>query len=199
MDNFTKYFSEMTGVPTEELKKIDNLYTVKKVKKVKKGEVLLREGDLCEGFFFVEKGLLRMYSIDKNGKEHIIQFAPENWIVSDRSSQFFNEKSNYYIDAIENSEILILENGIISKLAKRFSIVVRNNEVLLQKHIRNLQSRINSLMSDTAEQRYLKFVKKYPDILLRVPQWMVASYLGITPESLSRVRKELARKNFQID
>lgn len=196
MDNFTKYFSEMTGVPTEELKKIDNLYTVKKVKK---GEVLLREGDLCEGFFFVEKGLLRMYSIDKNGKEHIIQFAPENWIVSDRSSQFFNEKSNYYIDAIENSEILILENGIISKLAKRFSIVVRNNEVLLQKHIRNLQSRINSLMSDTAEQRYLKFVKKYPDILLRVPQWMVASYLGITPESLSRVRKELARKNFQID
>lgn len=196
MDNFTKYFSEMTGVPTEELKKIDNLYTVKKVKK---GEVLLREGDLCEGFFFVEKGLLRMYSIDKNGKEHIIQFAPENWIVSDRSSQFFNEKSNYYIDAIENSEILILENGIISNLAKRFSIVVRNNEVLLQKHIRNLQSRINSLMSDTAEQRYLKFVKKYPDILLRVPQWMVASYLGITPESLSRVRKELARKNFQID
>lgn len=196
MDNFTKYFSEMTGVPTEELKKIDNLYTVKKVKK---GEVLLREGDLCEGFFFVEKGLLRMYSIDKNGKEHIIQFAPENWIVSDRSSQFFNEKSNYYIDAIENSEILILENGIISKLAKRFSIVVRNNEVLLQKHIRNLQSRINSLMSDTAEQRYLKFVKKYPDILLRVPQWMVASYLGITPESLSRVRKELARKNFQVD
>jgi len=71
--------------------------------------------------------------------------------------------------------------------------------LVLQKHVKSLQDRINSLLGETAEERYLKFIKMYPDLLLRVPQWMVASYLGITPESLSRVRKELARKNFITD
>lgn len=135
-----------------------------------------------------------MYSVDKNGKEHIIQFAPESWLISDRSSLYFNEKSKYYIEAVEESEVLFLTLDFFQNLNIQFPESIVNNDLLLQRHIRNLQNRVNSLLSDTAEERYLSFIKMYPDILQRVPQWMVASYLGITPESLSRVRKELVKK-----
>ncbi len=81
-------------------------------------------------------------------------------------------------------------------MVQNFPSAAGNNDLILQKHLRSLQNRVNSLLADTAEQRYLDFIKMYPQLLQRVPLWMVASYLGITPESLSRVRKELARKNF---
>ena len=139
-----------------------------------------------------------MLSLDKDGKEHVIQFAPENWLISDRSSLNFNEKSKFYIEAIEDTEVFILGNDFFTKMIENYPHIAERNDLLLQKHIRNLQNRVNSLLADTAEERYMNFIKMYPDILLRVPQWMVASYLGITPESLSRVRKELARKNFEI-
>lgn len=196
MDNISNYLSKIIQVPAEAVYNCNQFYYAKKVKK---GEFLLREGDISTETYFVEKGALRMYSIDLQGKEHIIQFAPENWMISDRSSIYFNAKSSFFIDAIENSEIWVLRKEFFTDLHKKYPNTVENNEVLLHKHIRSLQNRINSLLSDTAEQRYLKFIKMYPDILIRVPQWMVASYLGITPESLSRVRKELARKNFKTD
>ncbi|MGA9212955.1 Crp/Fnr family transcriptional regulator [Kaistella sp.] len=193
MENIQTYLSEILEIPKEEVAKCSNSYVSKKVAK---NEFLLQAGEVCNETYFVEKGLLRMYSIDKNGKEHIIQFAPEKWLISDRSSLYFNEKSNYYIEAVEESEILLLKSDFFKDLNHTFPNSIENNDMLLQKHIRNLQNRVNSLLSDTAEERYMNFIKMYPDILLRVPQWMVASYLGITPESLSRVRKELARKNF---
>ena len=195
MDTISSYLSEVLNVPLEAVSTCTNNYTVKKAKK---GEFLLSEGDVCHGTFFVNKGLLKMYSIDKNGKEHLIQFAPERWLIGDRSSLFFNEKSQYYIDAVEETEYVLLKNEFFQELHVKFPQTVNTNDLLLQRHIRGLQSRVNSLLSDTAEERYLKFIKMYPNLMLRVPQWMVASYLGITPESLSRVRKELARKNFKI-
>ena len=194
MENIESYLSEILEIPRNEVTHCSSFY---ESRKVLKNELLLQAGEVCNGTYFVEKGLLRMYSIDKNGKEHIIQFAPEKWLISDRSSLYFNEKSNYYIEAVEESEILMLTKDFFANINLEFPKTVENNDLLLQKHIRNLQNRVNSLLSDTAEERYMSFIKMYPDILLRVPQWMVASYLGITPESLSRVRKELARKNFQ--
>ena len=194
MTNIDNYLSEVLEIPLENVASCNNFYITKKASK---GEVLLREGEICNGTYFVEKGLLRMYSIDKNGKEHIIQFAPENWLISDRSSLSFNEKSKYYIEAVEDSEVFVLNKDFFTNLVEKYPQTAENNDMLLQKHIRNLQNRVNSLLADTAEERYMSFIKMYPDILLRVPQWMVASYLGITPESLSRVRKELARKNFK--
>ncbi len=196
MDNILTYLSQILGVPKDNVITCSQFYSSKKIKK---GTILLSENDICKETFFVEKGLIRMYSIDKNGKEHIVQFAPENWMISDRSSMFFNEKSSYYIDAIEDSEIWSLKMDFFNTMHIKYPETVGNNERLLHKHIRNLQDRVNSLLSDSAEERYMKFIKMYPDIMLRVPQWMVASYLGITPESLSRVRKELARKNFITD
>ena len=195
MDNIETYLSEILEIPKEAITTCSGFYVSKKVAK---NEFLLREGEICLDTFFVEKGLLRMFSLDKNGKEHVIQFAPENWLISDRSSLNFNEKSKFYIEAIEDTEVFILGNDFFTKMIENYPHIAERNDLLLQKHIRNLQNRVNSLLADTAEERYMNFIKMYPDILLRVPQWMVASYLGITPESLSRVRKELARKNFEI-
>lgn len=194
MDNIETYLSEILEIPKEAITTCSGFYVSKKVAK---NEFLLREGEICLDTFFVEKGLLRMFSLDKNGKEHVIQFAPENWLISDRSSLNFNEKSKFYIEAIEDTEVFILGNDFFTKMIENYPHIAERNDLLLQKHIRNLQNRVNSLLADTAEERYMNFIKMYPDILLRVPQWMVASYLGITPESLSRVRKSLANKNFQ--
>ena len=194
IENITSYLSEILEVPQDAIASCSSSYTINEVSK---NQILLQDGEMCNETFFVEKGLLRMYSLDRNGKEHIIQFAPENWLISDRSSLYFNQKSTYYIEAIEDSKVMLLKNDFFTKLIETYPHTAENNDILLQKHIRNLQNRVNSLLADTAEERYMTFIKMYPDILLRAPQWMVASYLGITPESLSRVRKELARKNFQ--
>jgi CRP-like cAMP-binding protein len=96
-----------------------------------------------------------MYSIDKNGKEHIIQFAPESWLISDRSSLYFNEKSIYYIEAVEDSEVLFLHPDFFNKLVEQFPNSIERSDFLLQKHIRSLQNRINSLLGETAEERYM--------------------------------------------
>ena len=145
--------------------------------------------------FYVQKGLLRYYSIDDKGKEHILQFAPQGWFVSDRQSACLSMKSDFFIDALEDSEVVVVHEDFIIESTKQNHDFLELNNRLLHNHIRQLQNRINQLLSYTAEERYLDFVGTYPDILLRVPQWMVASYLGITPESLSRVRKELSERN----
>lgn len=191
-DNIQLFLAEILEQPLETIGNCSDFY---KKKTVSKHEFLLQEGEICRETIFVESGLLRMYSVDQQGKEHIIQFAPEKWLISDRSSLFFKEKSKYFIDAIEDSEVYLLSRHFFNKLYSQSPNVGINNEILLQKHVQSLQNRINSLLADTAEQRYLSFIKMYPDILQRVPQWMVASYLGIMPESLSRVRRELARKS----
>ncbi len=161
---------------------------------VKKGEFLLKAGDICRHSFFVESGLLRYYSIDDKGKEHILHFSPEGWFLSDRESLYFNNPSDYFTEALEDSTIVFFEKDFFTSFSEDIHAVAILNERLLQNHIRHLQKRITQLLSATAEERYLDFVTIYPDIMLRVPQWMVASYLGIAPESLSRVRKDLANK-----
>lgn len=176
---------------------ISSLVEACTTKKVKKDQFLLRENEQCKHTFFVEKGLLRQFSIDDKGKEHILSFAPENWLVTDRESSYFDQPSNYFIEALEDSVVAIIDEDFIQLLSKKIANFTDFNNKLLHNHIRHLQNRINLLLSASAEDRYLQFVAMYPDILLRVPQTMVASYLGITPESLSRVRKELAQKNFK--
>ncbi|NBC83263.1 MAG: cyclic nucleotide-binding domain-containing protein [Bacteroidetes bacterium] len=163
----------------------------------KKDELLFQPGMVCSHTFFVEKGLIRQYSIDPAGKEHILQFAPENWFVSDRESVYFNQPSQYFIQALEETQVVLIDEEFIRVLEKKIPAFRDFNNRLLHNQIRHLQNRVNLLLSALAEDRYLTFVKMYPDVLLRVPQKMVASYLGITPEGLSRVRKELARKNKQ--
>lgn len=165
------------------------------VKNFKKDEFVLFKNDVCNHLFYVEKGLLRTYTIDENGKEHIIQFAPEGWLTGDRSSFYFNESSEYFIQAIENTRVVFLNEQFVNKANEISSDYRHHNEIALHKHIKQLQHRINLLISANAEKRYIHFIETYFDLTLRVPQWMIASYLGITPEGLSRVRKELAKRN----
>ncbi len=140
---------------------------------VKKGQILQSKGDLNSKVYIVESGLLRSYTIDKKGKEHIFLFAPEDWLMADGIPS--SEPCDLFIDALEDSTVNIREKDFniehdISKLAKRLSV---------------LQRRIIMLMSSTAIERYEHFVETYPQLIQRVPQRMIASYLGITPEALA--------------
>ncbi|MBT0607960.1 Crp/Fnr family transcriptional regulator [Aequorivita echinoideorum] len=192
--DFNSYLINTVGLPEVEAKEISaGLHR----EKYDKGSILLRRGDVCKHSFFVEKGLLRSYMLDDSGKEHVIQFAPENWFIVDRSSVYFNDPSESYIEAIEDTETVWIGEHFMCRAAEVSPAFGRYNDKLLHNHIRQMQKRINLLLGATAQKRYLSFIKMYPDLLLRVPQWMIASYLGITPESLSRVRKELAHNNFK--
>ena len=192
--SFKNYLKTTVGLQEEEAEKLSAELTHKKFEK---GSILLKKGDVCKHSFFVEKGLLRSYMLDENGKEHVIQFAPENWFIVDRSSVYFNDPSESYIEAIEDTETVFIREDFMCRAAEISPSFGMYNDKLLHKHIRQMQKRINLLLGAPAEKRYLSFIEMYPDLLLRVPQWMIASYLGITPESLSRVRKELAHKNFK--
>lgn len=167
------------------------------VKKVAKGEILLRADEYTQYGFFVCKGLLRAYSLDEKGKEHILQFAPENWIVGDRNAMI-DQPSIFFVDAIEETEVILLPNNSLEVAAMQIPNLLPMHITLLNNAIRFMQKRINMLLGATATERYLDFLKIYPSLTLRAPQWMIASYLGITPESLSRVRKELAKNHFRV-
>jgi len=148
-----------------------------KIITVKKHQIIQRPGELNSKVYFVKKGLLRSYSIDQKGKEHIFMFAPEDWIVADSVSP--EEPTELFIDALEDS-ILLKEEKIFKPTEKQFKLIRRM-------HV--LQKRIILLMSATGIQRYEHFLETYPDIVQRVPQRMIASYLGITPEALSAAKK----------
>lgn len=194
LTNFKTYLSEKSELDETS---IDEILNDVRVESLQKGDFLLKAGDVCKHAFFTEKGLLRAFTIEESGKEHIIQFAPETWLISDRSSIYFNEPSALFIEAIENSTVLFISAEFMGMIAERSPKFQKANDRALQSHIRQLQQRINQLLGASAEERYSTFIQKYPDLLLRVPLWMIASYLGITPESLSRVRKDLAKKNFK--
>ncbi|RZK50828.1 MAG: Crp/Fnr family transcriptional regulator [Pedobacter sp.] len=163
-------------------------------KRFKKGSILLSPGDTKSDSYFINKGLLRYYSIDEKGKEHIIQFAIEDWMLTDRDSFIFNEQSNFYIEAIEDTEVVIVKKDFFASIKNIVPEILELNILMLHNSIRFMQKRIDMLLSATAETRYLQFLKLYPNLSSRVPQWMIASYLGITPESLSRVRKDLVKR-----
>lgn len=194
MINF-RFTSYLTSNINFDIDLLNHLLSSCKIKQFKKGDFLLKEGEICEYNFFVESGLLRQYSIDKNGKEFILQFAPENWFMSDRESTYFKNTSSYFIQALEDTSVFLIDEQLIFKLSTSNTDFLAFNYKLLHNHILHLQKRITLLQSASAEEKYLNFIASYPDLTLRISQVLIASYLGITPESLSRVRKELSIKN----
>lgn len=193
-ENFLKFLETTFHLPPTQFEEIHDLV---RIQEFVKGDFLINQGDSTTEAYFIEKGLVKMYSLDTSGKEHILQFACENWLVLERSSMYFDEPSFFYVEAIENTTAVGFGQDLLDRLHLLQPLSIRTNEILLQNHIRHLQYRIHMLLSASAEERYLEFIRLYPDLTLRVPQWMIASYLGITPESLSRVRKALAYKNFK--
>lgn len=190
-DQFVKYLTAKAGLEEAMARELTSGLPVKAVSK---GAYLLKEGEVCRHSFFVAEGLLRGYTVDGAGKEHIIQFAPEDWFITDRSSVYFGAPSDFFIDAIEASSVVVLDQSFWDRASGASASFRKFNDKLLHNHIRHLQKRVSLLIGASAEQHYLYFIELYPDLMLRVPQWMIASYLGITPESLSRVRKDLASR-----
>ncbi|RYE09914.1 MAG: Crp/Fnr family transcriptional regulator [Hyphomicrobiales bacterium] len=194
LEIFKTYLQKKVSITDEQF----NLIAVHlKVKSFEKNEMILMKGDVSSQGFFVSTGLLRSYSIDSKGKTHIIQFAPEQWWLSERNGLLFNEPSDFFIDSVEVTKAVIMTKDFMNEAAKHVTCMNDLNNKMLNNAIRFMQKRINMLLSATAEERYLNFITLYPNLTLRVPQWMIASYLGITPESLSRVRKDLAHKHFR--
>lgn len=186
--NFYKYYTEKAELSEEVFEQLVSYFSFREVAH---NHYLLRSGELSRYAFFVESGLLLSFSLDEKGGEHILQFSPENWIISDRASQYFNKPTDFYIKAIEPSVIVFIQPEFMEKASHLSHAFACFMESSLQRNIYMQQQRINSLLAMSAKERYLLFMDMYPSLLQRVPQWMVASYLGITPESLSRVRREL--------
>ena len=179
------------SVLKEELQKLEN--NIQK-KYVTKGQILQFKGELSDKSYFVKSGLLRSYFIDKNCKEYIFMFAPEGWIISDFVSQTYNTPSELVIEAIEDSKLEVLNKELFDNLLSKSSKFTLSDIEKLNKRIAVLQKRVIMLMSATAWERYQDFLDTYPNIVQRVPQKMIASYLGITPEALSNMRSNMSKK-----
>jgi CRP-like cAMP-binding protein len=158
------------------------------------GDFLQRAGDVATHACFVATGCLRCYVIDSKGKEHIVRFAPETWWLADAPSLASGTPSQYFIDALETSELLLIDPPSHERIVATVPPYAAAFQTGLQKHAAAKDQRIVSALSATAEERYLEFLETYPSIVQRVPQFMLASYLGISPETLSRIRKNLSRK-----
>jgi CRP-like cAMP-binding protein len=161
---------------------------------ITKHQFLLNEGMVCKHLGFVNSGCLREYTIDSKGTEHIIQFAIADWWVSDLNSFLSGRPADYNIDALQDSEVLLLEKSAREELLDNCPKMEKFFRVLLESNHVATHQRVTDSLSITAEERYLKFIKTYPKLFEQIPQHQIASYLGITPQSLSRIRKELSQK-----
>ncbi|HEY8660880.1 MAG TPA: Crp/Fnr family transcriptional regulator [Hanamia sp.] len=163
-------------------------------KKLRKRQFLLQEGDVCKYTSFVEKGMLRTYTVDEKGNEPILQFSSEGWWIADIYSFLTDEPSLYNIEALEDCELLQITKPSWEILLQKIPVFERYFRILIQNNLIATQRRLMGAMSETAEEKYLKLIDNFPGCLQRVPQHMIASYLGITRETLSRIRKQLAAR-----
>ena len=175
----------------EEFQKCTKFFTPRSFRK---RQFVLQEGDVCRHLTFVTQGCLREFTVDHKGEEHIIQFAIPDWWISDLSSFLTGSPSTHSIEAVQDSEVLMLEReareemlSTVPKMEKFFRLLLESNYVATHR-------RISDSLSASAEQRYLTFLETYPALVEQIPQNHIASYLGITPQSLSRIRKELSQK-----
>lgn len=164
------------------------------VKRLRKKQFLLEEREICRHEGFINSGCLRQYYLDKKGQEHIVQFAISDWWIGDQSSFLTDRPSCYFIDALEDSQVLLIEKPALKDLYMKVPKFERFFRIAFQNSYVALQNRILATLSQTAKERYLHFHNHYAAIEQKVPQHQVASYLGIKPESLSRLRRELMAK-----
>ncbi len=163
-------------------------------RKIRKKQFILQEGEACKHITFVTSGCLRSYTVDRRGEEHVIQFAIEDWWISDLQSFLSGKPATYTIDALEDSEVLMLEKESRDRMLESVPKLERYFRLLQEANYVASHHRIEEALSASAEERYLDFMKTYPTLFERIPQNQIASYLGITPQSLSRIRKELSEK-----
>lgn len=187
IDHFKKY------LPLDE-RDIEALSQRIKLKKIKRRQFILQEGDLCKHYTFVVNGCLKMYKVDQKGVEHNLQFAIEDSWICDIGSFHDETLSELYIEALEASTVLQIEKNDLLYLYVHHPKFDRNFRVLIENAFVALQKRVLMNISSTAEERYLDFLKNYPILFNRVSNVQIASYIGVTPEFLSKIRKEISLK-----
>jgi len=177
---------------TDEEKEIIKTFFISK--KIRKRQYLLQEGDVCKYMSFVEKGLLRSYNVDERGEEHMNMFAWEGWWTSDMNSFFTGEKSIINIDAIEDAELLMITPEAFEVMTLKVPKMDRYFRILFQNSLFTKERRLISSITHTAEEKYTKLIESNPALVQRVPQNLIASYLGLAPETLSRIKKNIAHR-----
>ncbi|WP_426327414.1 Crp/Fnr family transcriptional regulator [Pedobacter sp. R-06] len=188
---FQKYLTDKIELSNDEMQLIES---VCKVKKLRKKQFLFQEGDIWHYNAFICRGLVKTFSIAENGTEHIINFAPENYWTGDRESLTNGTPSRLNIDAIEPTELLLIDKTDFEKLCSQIPQLNQMVNQIIQKSFIVSQNRILANISFTAEEKYQNFLEKYPHIVNRIPQHMIASYIGITPETLTRLRRNMVKK-----
>jgi CRP-like cAMP-binding protein len=181
----------LTPLSKSEFELIKTAFTPKKLRK---RQYFLQEGEVCKYFAFIVKGAMRQYTIDDKGMEHFVQLAIENWWVGDRESWVMLTPSAYIIDAWEDTDILVLKRANLLELLQQIPVMNEMVKSMDEKHAIATQKRLTGSISLSAEKRYEDFVNRYPDLLQRFPQHIIASYLGIAKETLSRIRHQAAKK-----
>jgi CRP-like cAMP-binding protein len=164
-------------------------------KRLRKNQYLLEEGEISDFVGFVVKGSFRLFRIGDDKEEHIMRFAIENWWISDYVSFLSGQPSNCYIEALEDSEIIWFSKAKWDELLDASANFKQIIEALTTKNFEAHQNRIFSNISEPAEVRYKKFVQQYPNLYNRIPLYMIASFLGLTRETLSRVRKQAVKRS----
>ncbi len=185
--NFIKHickYIDFEENPTEILNKYFKYTTYKKK------DFLLKEGQICRSIHFVDKGCLRMFFINQKGSEQITQFAIENWLISDFFSFTDNTSSTYFIQAVENSDVVSIDAFSFELLLKDIPQMERYFRIMMQRALAASQLRNKYLYDLSKEEFYTHFCTSFPEFVQRVPQYMIASYLGLTPEYVSELRKK---------
>ena len=161
---------------------------------IKRKQYFLHEGQIAKAAAFVLSGCLRSYSIDENGFEHILQFAPANWWITDMYSYISQKESYLNINALDDSEVLLLSRRDQLSLFDEVPALERYFRIITENSLVNSHRRLLDNLSLTAKERYLKFCSVYPTLINTLPQKQIASYIGITPEFLSKVKSQALRE-----
>ena len=191
MEAFIDYLKSKGNLSAEAT---ESLRSISKSKKIQKGATLVRQGQVVTHMFFVVSGCLRSYCVDKKGKEHTLQFAIKDWWISDYTAILNNEPAQLTVESLQDTELIEFLVSDIASLRAQFPELEAIQRKNLQRHLVALQKRILNQLQLTAAERYDLFLQSYPDIEQFTPNYHIASYLGITQESLSRIRAERTRK-----
>ncbi len=192
MEQFKEFVKQRIDVTEEELNDIVSRY---QVRKIKKKEYFLRAGEVCHHEAYVISGLFKSFYVTADGIEHILQFAIEDWWIGDIASFNYQEPALQNIQALENAVVLTLSKKNKDKLYEDHPIFEKLSRIMAQRAQIASQHRIISSIGFTAQERYLDFIKRYPKIYPRISNMQLASYLGVTQEFLSRLKRQILKPN----
>lgn len=191
-DNFRKHLEKRISVTNAEFTFITKKLSLRTYKKK---EMILHAGDVCKHQFYINRGCIRMFHTDEKGHEHVVLFGFDDWWTGDIMSFVTGQPADYSIEALEDTEMIMMDRDDMEWMYAQIPKLERFFRILIQNAFVASQQRMIANMSKSAEERYLMLIKKFPQIELRVTQHHIASYLGITPEALSRTKKNIIEKS----